>query len=137
MLPQRLATVLGFFVFCLAVWALSPSAHAAVCPEGFQCCSYVRTDHSAICTEWTGGWPNGVVRAQTGYDWYRIRLQTCTSTTYRLQDCSPWVTLATSAPHYTPWFHVGKANWYRVCGQLFDGADWLCQGSREVVYLGD
>ncbi len=30
MMPQRLATVLGFFVFCLAVWALSPSAYAAV-----------------------------------------------------------------------------------------------------------
>lgn len=29
MMPQRIATVLGLPLFCLAIWALSPSAHAA------------------------------------------------------------------------------------------------------------
>lgn len=92
----------------------------------------------SLCLEWTGGWPSGSVRAETGRAFQRLYLQT--STSWR----GPFRTVASatisSGHNNTPSVRAGKYSWYRACAKVFPWStdrQMYCMSPNFVVYLGD
>lgn len=98
-----------------------------------------------VCVAWTGGYPNGYVRAESkSSNYVAVRLDTCSAPGTNI--CTNFVTVATVDLHvtntqgkagFTPSVHVSKYGYYRVCSKVYTYSTWQCLGTPGQVYLGD
>jgi hypothetical protein len=135
-LPLLVATVAAL-TLTLGLGLAKPAAAAPYVNYPYQKCVVIGFATEAICTAWTGGYPNGYVRAETATNYYGVKLLKCTNCA-GLTGWS-WVTaaVATNYPGYTPSVRAGKTVWYKSCHQRFNGGPWACVANRDAVYLGD
>ena len=107
-----------------------------------KCWSEPFTIAPALCTEWTGGWPSGMVRAETfGYYHQTLYLQVCAGCNgpynWNWTVAAQATTVNGVRPRVTPSVKAGKYNSYRVCAKRFAGGSMVCMPSYAGVYLGD
>jgi hypothetical protein len=84
-------------------------------------------------TEWTGGYPSGLVRGFGQRNNYQVTLQTNSG--------AGWINVATTYPQtsntaITPSVRAGKFNYYRTGVRTVRGGRFLVPGGP-YVYLGD
>ncbi|GIF70298.1 hypothetical protein Ais01nite_83330 [Asanoa ishikariensis] len=138
-LASVIAALLAF-----GVVAVTPSPAQAETPYPYSDgCHVFGGDWNLFCLEWTGGYPNGYVRARVAAfpSKASVGLQECT-----VGSCQPgqygiavW-TLVQAAYNYpsppvTAGRRVSKNGAYRVCSQIVPGSVWSCM--YYSTYLGD
>jgi hypothetical protein len=141
-LRYGLASVIALLV-AFGVIAVAERPAQADTTYPYNDCHAFPMDFGDYCVEWTGGYPNGYVRArvQTFPAKASVGLQECTT-----GSCQPgqfgvpvW-TLVLAAYNYpnppvTPGRRVGKYGAYRACSQSVPGGVWSCM--YYSTYLGD
>ncbi len=118
------------------VASISPTqaAEFAIEPE----CQDIGGTPPAICTRWTGGWPDGKVWAENaGTYYYALRLMVCSG-------CAGptgwhWQVAASSSDYKarTPSVKAGKYSSYKACVKPRPKTKWACMSNSHAVYLGD
>jgi len=93
----------------------------------------------SLCVSWSGGYPDGAVRAtQTGY--YALKLQTCSAPGTKICVDSQYIdvpdTDTVGAP-LTLGSRVGRFGMYRACGKVTASTDWVCMHADQAPYLGE
>ena len=85
-----------------------------------------------ICSvQYTGSWPDGVVRGVGAQGYEKVVLQT------RVGTSGTWLTKTSTTGAVTPSTAVGKDNWYRTCIQTSQGGGLNCLSPQGNKYLGD
>jgi hypothetical protein len=116
----------------LALVLAGPSANAA--SYDYWHCSGGFGTAPSFCTNWTGGYPSGYVRASSeSLYYYSIRLDQTTTLG------SGWRTVASATNHArrTAGVRVGRDSWYRACIRNTATGPWSCQTNINAQYLGD
>jgi hypothetical protein len=126
--------VLAFATMAVALLGLGTPAQAA--NYRHQNCDPMGISMSSLCTEWTGGYPGGVVRTSSGADKYALRLMFCGRS--QLAGCS-WRVVASSTGNkmFTPSVRAAKVGWFKSCAEPARGGPWYCSSNAHAVWLGD
>jgi hypothetical protein len=133
---RRVISRFAAAVALTTVAAVAPAA-PAMAAYPYHRCQYIGGTPPAVCVGWTGGWPGGLVRAESAATYWATRLDRCAN-------CGgptgwSWTTVART-DHYrtsTPSVSAGKTSWYKACVQTVQGGRWSCMNNSEAVYLGD
>lgn len=123
------------FAMLIAVGMVVPAAVSAQAVHWYNFDRLCGSISSLICdVEYTGSWPDGMVRGLGQRNLYQIALQTNTG--------AGWITVAKTYPEtsgslVTPSVKAGKYNYYRTCVRTVKGGTLWCYAKEGYIYLGD
>lgn len=137
--PLPVRRLLAALLVVLASLALSATRAEAWTPYPYKTCASPGGWRSQVCVAWTGGYPHGVVRAESpSSEYYAVKLMTCSNA---VRVCNDDVDAASATLNkrsgHTASVRVGKYSWYIACAKWLSSSKWACNTGTYRVYLGD
>jgi len=135
---RLLRYIVPLLVAATAIVTIASPAQAYVGYPYQRCATIGGGGTVDICVAWTGGWPGGLVRAETSPTaYYAERLMECSGC--QGQSIWNWTVVATGTGYvgYSPSRTAGKYSYYKACTETFQNGPWACMYNQDAVWLGD
>ena len=123
-------SILSLMLGLSLLTAVASSAQAATWHNWKRWCG---TFFTLVCdVQYTGSYPDGIVRGEGSISDYQIVLQT------KVGHSGSWINVAsTTTSAFTPSVKAGKDNYYQTCIRIVKGGKLNCDSPQGPIYLGD